>query len=135
MTPCPPDPLVPAVDKHMWELALFPWTPQLPFGPLSWFHGCILPLPGIPQKHSRWLIKTSDTNYARGIKTIEEPCILILAAYHVLMLAGPFWLWGLVVGISVCPDGRLGSAERCSAGDGSGYSGLALLVGAAAEDL
>ncbi len=106
--PRPPNPLAPAIDKHIWELALLQPCRgvflglKLPFCPLSWFHDCMPPLPTgsniflpkIPQKHTEWLLKTPDIDYAWGAKAVEEPYLIILIMYHVLMFAGPFGFWG-----------------------------------------
>ncbi|OAL38123.1 hypothetical protein AYO20_02575 [Fonsecaea nubica] len=110
--PRPPDPRAPALDKHVWELALLrpcrgaTLGVNLQFCLLSWLHDCLPPLgagsniylPTIPQKHSEWLLKTPGIDYAWGIKAVEEPYIIILIMYHVLMLAAPFgfWAWWLV---------------------------------------
>jgi hypothetical protein len=110
--PRPPDPLAPAIDRHMWEMALLrPCSNRtfcgidLTFCPLSLFHDCIEPLPldssvflpKIPQKHSEWLLKTPETDYAWGIQTKEEPYFILLVCYHLLIFAGPFvfWAWWL----------------------------------------
>jgi hypothetical protein len=98
----------------MWELALLrPCNRtllgvRLPICPLSWFHDCIQPhsagsllfLPAIPKKHTEWLLKTPDIDYAWGIVAKEEPYLIILVIYHFLMFAGPFgfWAWWLAQG-------------------------------------
>ncbi|KIW79955.1 hypothetical protein Z517_06570 [Fonsecaea pedrosoi CBS 271.37] len=110
--PRPPDPRAPALDKHVWELALLrpcrgaTLGVNLQFCLLSWLHDCLPPLgagsniylPTMPQKHSEWLLKTPGIDYAWGIEAVEEPYIIILIMYHVLMLAAPFgfWAWWLV---------------------------------------
>lgn len=109
--PRPPNPLAPGVDKHMWELALLrpckrPFScVGLPFCILSCFHDCgpnfpagsNIFLPKIPQKHSRWLIETPEMDYAWGVIAKEEPYMIILVIYHLVMFAGPFgfWAWWL----------------------------------------
>ncbi|KAI1622528.1 hypothetical protein EDD37DRAFT_651800 [Exophiala viscosa] len=108
-SPRPPEVTVsaPGITKHMWQHALHPCDGRLMgltlgFCALGWFHDCVEYfnpdsseyIVRIPKKHSEWLVETEGIDDAFGILTKEEPSILYVLVYHVLILAGPFAFWG-----------------------------------------
>ncbi|KAI1613913.1 hypothetical protein EDD36DRAFT_473920 [Exophiala viscosa] len=107
-SPCPPQITVsaPGITRHMWQHALRPCDRRmmglaLGFCASGWFHDCVESLnPGsteyivrLPKKHSEWLIDTEGIDDAFGILTKEEPSILYVLVYHIVILAGPFAFW------------------------------------------
>lgn len=107
-SPCPPQITVsaPGITRHMWQHALRPCDRRmmgLALGVCAsgWFHDCVESLnPGsteyivrLPKKHSEWLIDTEGIDDAFGILTKEEPSILYVLVYHIVILAGSFAFW------------------------------------------
>lgn len=108
-SPRPPEATVsrPPIVEHEWKHALHPCEGEymgvnIGYCLFGWIHDCFESFESgsrgyidrIPQKHTDWLIQDRGVDHAFGILTKEEPSILYVLVYHVLILAGPFAFWG-----------------------------------------